>query len=125
MFYRFATKDILEDLDFSPAIGIIGPRQVGKTTLAKYIQKKLTCESLYLDLELDSDRRRLDDAETFLATRQDNCIIIDEVQRMPELFPLLRALIDQNKETLLSDFKFFPDRSRKLAAGRHRRLLRR
>lgn len=97
MFYRFITKHILEDLNFFPAIGITGPRQVGKTTLAKFIQKNLSSESLYLDLELDSDRRRLIDAETFLKFQQDKCIIIDEVQRMPELFPLLRALIDQNR----------------------------
>lgn len=97
MFYRFVTQQILEDLDFFPAIGIIGPRQVGKTTLAKFIQKTIASESLYLDLELDSDRRRLIDAETFLKFHQNKCIIIDEVQRMPELLPLLRALIDQDR----------------------------
>ena len=97
MFYRFVTQQILEDLDFFPAIGIIGPRQVGKTTLAKFIQKTIASESLYLDLELDSDCRRLIDAETFLKFHQNKCIIIDEVQRMPELLPLLRALIDQDR----------------------------
>lgn len=97
MFYRFITKHILEDLNFFPVIGIIGPRQVGKTTLAKFIQKGLSSDSMYLDLELDSDRRRLMDAETFLKFQQDKCIIIDEVQRMPELFPLLRALVDQDR----------------------------
>ena len=97
MFYRFVTQQILEDLDFFPAIGIIGPRQVGKTTLAKFIQKTIASESLYIDLELDSDCRRLIDAETFLKFHQNKCIIIDEVQRMPELLPLLRALIDQDR----------------------------
>ena len=96
MFYRFVTQQILEDLDFFPAIGIIGPRQVGKTTLAKFIQKTIASESLYLDLELDSDCRRLIDAETFLKFHQNKFIIIDEVQRMPELLPLLRALIRVN-----------------------------
>lgn len=97
MFYRIVTKHIMEDLEFFPIVGIIGPRQVGKTTLAKTIQKKLTCETLYLDLELDSDFHRLIDPEVFLKFHQDKCIIIDEVQRMPALFPLLRALVDQNR----------------------------
>lgn len=97
MFYRVITKHIMEDLTFFPIIGIIGPRQVGKTTLVKFIQKDLASESLYLDLELDSDRRRLTDAETFLKSHQNKCVIIDEVQRMPELFPLLRALVDQGR----------------------------
>ncbi len=99
MFYRFITKHILEDLEFFPIIGIIGPRQVGKTTLAKFIQQKFTIETLYLDLELNSDRQRLADSETFLKFHQNKCIIIDEVQKMPELFPLLRALVDQNRKT--------------------------
>lgn len=97
MFYRIVTKHIMEDLEFFPIVGIIGPRQVGKTTLARTIQKKLTCETLYLDLELDSDFRRLIDPEVFLKFHQNKCIIIDEVQRMPALFPLLRALVDQNR----------------------------
>ena len=97
MFDRFITKHILEDLEFFPIVGIVGSRQVGKTTLAKFIQKKLPFDSLYLDLELNSDQRRLIDSETFLKFHQDKCIIIDEVQRMPELFPLLRALVDQDR----------------------------
>ena len=97
MFYRFVTAHIMEDLDFFPIVGIIGPRQVGKTTLAKFIRQDLPSKSLYLDLELDSDLRRLADAEAFLKFHQDKCIILDEVQRMPELFPLLRALVDQDR----------------------------
>ena len=51
-------------------------------------------DNIYLDLELDADRRKLEDAETYLKYHQDKCVVIDEVQRMPELFPLLRALVD-------------------------------
>lgn len=68
-----------------------------KNPLAKKLQESLTTESLYLDLELDSDRIRLQDAESYLQLHEDKCIIIDEIQRMPKLFPLLRALIDQNR----------------------------
>ncbi len=97
MLYRTVTKQILLDLDFFPVISIIGPRQVGKTTLAKYIQQELSIETLYLDLELDSDYRRLANAEAFLKLHQDKCIIIDEAQRMPTLLPLLRALVDLDR----------------------------
>jgi predicted AAA+ superfamily ATPase len=97
MLYRTVTKHILEDLAFFPIIGIIGSRQVGKTTLAKYVQQTLSLDTLYLDLELDSDRRRLSDAEAFLKLHQDKCVVLDEVQRMPELFPLLRALVDMDR----------------------------
>lgn len=89
---------LLEDLAYFPVVGLIGPRQVGKTTLAKVIGNELVKPVVYLDLELDSDQRRLADAETFLNQYIDHCVILDEVQRMPHLFPLLRALIDQQRE---------------------------
>lgn len=71
---------------------------MGKTTLAKQLQQKIQRPGVYLDLELDSDRFRLSRAEWFLEQHLDKCVIIDEVQRMPELFPLLRALIDKKRE---------------------------
>ncbi len=79
-------------------MAIIGPRQVGKTTLVKQIQKKINVESIYLDLELTSDFNKLLDAETFLTHNLSKTIIIDEVQRKKDLFPLLRALIDMKRE---------------------------
>ncbi|MDX2286485.1 MAG: ATP-binding protein [Bacteroidia bacterium] len=85
-------------MQFFPALGIIGPRQVGKTTLAHQLRPQLPKKSLYLDLELDSDRFKLSRAEWYLSQHADVCVIIDEVQRMPELFPLLRALIDRQRE---------------------------
>ena len=82
-----------------PAIAILGPRQVGKTTLTKEIAKKLSKPRLYLDLELSSDLSKLTrDPETFLESYLDNCVIIDEIQRKPDLFPLLRSLIDQKRK---------------------------
>lgn len=97
MIARRLSSQILLDLDFFPIIAITGPRQVGKTTLAKWLQGQLAKPSLYLDLELESDYARLQDAETYLSGHQDKCVIIDEVQRMPRLFPLLRALVDQDR----------------------------
>jgi hypothetical protein len=99
MLERHATKQVFQDLEYFPVVGIVGPRQVGKTTLAKYVLTKLgNTKSIYLDLELDADRRKLEDAETYLQYHQDKCVVIDEVQRMPELFPLLRALVDMDRK---------------------------
>lgn len=97
MLYRNITTQVLKDLEFFPIVAIIGPRQVGKTTLARYVQEKLKLDAVFLDLELDSDNRRLEDAESFLQFHQDKCVIIDEVQRIPRLFPLLRALVDMKR----------------------------
>ncbi len=97
MINRKIASEIIESMQYFPAIGIIGPRQVGKTTLAKEIQKHLSKPSIYLDLELDEDLIRLQNAQAYLQTHQDKCIIIDEIQLMPRLFPLLRALIDQER----------------------------
>ena len=98
MINRQIKARLLEDLAYFPVVGLIGPRQVGKTTLAKHLGNELTKPIIYLDLELDSDQRKLADAETFLGQYTNHCVILDEVQRMPQLFPLLRALIDQQRE---------------------------
>ena len=58
-------------MQYFPAIGIIGPRQVGKTTLAKELQKRLNKPSIYLDLELDEDLIRLQNAQSYLQSHQD------------------------------------------------------
>ncbi len=62
-----------------------------------YLVQLNDAKSIYLDLELDADRRKLEDAETYLKYHQDKCVVIDEVQHMPELFALLRALIDMDR----------------------------
>ena len=98
MIERAITARIKEDLEFFPIVSIIGPRQVGKTTLAKQLSNQLSKSTLYLDLELETDAQKLVDAQTYLQQNASKCVILDEIQRMPHLFPLLRALVDQQRE---------------------------
>lgn len=85
-------------LDSMPVVALLGPRQVGKTTLALEIAgKRLEKKWTYLDLELESDLSKLTDAESYLKGFEGRLLIIDEVQRRPELFPLLRGLVDARK----------------------------
>ncbi len=78
-----------------PVVALLGPRQVGKTTLALEHAKGMGNEPLYLDLERVSDRNKLADAELFLGQQRNRLVILDEVQRQPELFALLRSLVDE------------------------------
>jgi len=98
MIQRNITSELIDLLGFFPAIGIIGPRQCGKTTLAKQIMSKIDKPTIYLDLESHSDIIKLTEPEHFFKNNIDKCIIIDEIQHMPELFPLLRSVIDAKKE---------------------------
>lgn len=98
MIARKVIDRVLEDLSFFPIVGIIGSRQVGKTTLAKLIQKQIERPVIFLDLELESDLKKLEDAEIYLRQHLDKCVIIDEIQRLPKLFPLLRALVDLDRK---------------------------
>lgn len=79
-----------------PAVALLGPRQAGKTTLAKQIAAQ-RAGSLYLDLERPSDLAKLADPELFLSRYADSFIMLDEIQRQPELFAVLRALIDEKR----------------------------
>ncbi len=97
MITRHAENKIIDLLYGFPCVAIIGPRQVGKTTLAKLIQKHFV-DSIYLDMELTNDFVKLEDSEIFLKQQEDRLVIIDEVQRKKNLFPVLRALIDQKRK---------------------------
>lgn len=97
MIQRIITDELLELISYFPAVGLVGPRQVGKTTLSKFLTDKLNREIVYLDLELPSDLVKLKEPELFLNQYKEFCIVIDEVQRKPDLFPILRALIDQHR----------------------------
>ncbi len=98
MITRNLALEIIKDLGYFPAIGIIGPRQSGKTTLAKLLMEQIGKPTTYLDLESEADRYLLRDAEPWFLANTDRCIIIDEVQLLPQLFPLLRSVIDKNRE---------------------------
>jgi predicted AAA+ superfamily ATPase len=93
MFSRRIEPLLLQELAHTPAVALLGPRQVGKTTLALEVARDRP--SLYLDLESERDRARLGEPELYLASQQDKLVILDEVHRVPALFPVLRGLIDQ------------------------------
>ena len=96
MIQRRLKEQLLADLQIFPAVALLGARQVGKTTLAKELTKEK--ESLYFDLELPEDFQKLkDNASQVFLQNNDKLIIIDEVQRMPNLFANLRGVIDQNR----------------------------
>jgi len=98
MIERSITGKIKKALAAFPVVGIIGPRQVGKTTLAKILEAGLDKPTLFLDLERSSDVQRLAEPELFLSQQTEKCVIIDEIQNMPELMPILRWLTDQKRE---------------------------
>lgn len=92
MIERKLCKQIDVALEESPAVAILGPRQVGKTTLARSIGEGQ--DSIYLDLESERDLAKLADPEAYLRSHSDKLVIIDEIQRSPGLFQCLRGLID-------------------------------
>ncbi len=90
---RLAQQQLSLLLAQFPAVVLLGPRQSGKTTLA-LAEAERRGDALYLDLELPSAQRQMDDPEAFLLAHKNRLVILDEVQRMPELFAVLRGVID-------------------------------
>jgi len=95
MIPRLLEPDLRSAIARSPVVALLGPRQVGKTTLAMELASHLDGKHVYLDLERGSDRAKLADAELFLAAQRGRLVVLDEVQRLPELFRLLRSLVDE------------------------------
>lgn len=81
----------------SAAVVILGPRQVGKTTLARDVTRDWPGGAFYLDLERPADRRRLEDTDAYLRSQSGRLVILDEVHRLPSLFEVLRGVIDDNR----------------------------
>jgi predicted AAA+ superfamily ATPase len=95
MLSRLLFAKLSDAIAQSPAVALLGPRQVGKTTLALETGKKHN--ALYLDLESEQDRAKLAQPELYLADHQDKLVILDEIHRAPNLFPVLRGLIDRGR----------------------------
>ena len=94
---RFKEKAIVHSVNHFPSVGILGPRQCGKTTIAKKIMSDLGKKAIYLDLESERDLAVLSSPELFFEQHYDDCIILDEVQVKPDLFPVLRSSIDKHR----------------------------
>jgi uncharacterized protein len=84
-------------LEHFDSIALMGPRQVGKTTLARQVAEQAGTDAKYLDLERPADRRLLDDAEAYFKAYARNFIVLDEIQRAPEIFQILRGQIDDRR----------------------------
>jgi len=94
---RSLTPQLVDALAHSPAVVLLGPRQSGKTTLALEIARER--DAIYLDLESEQDRAKLEQPELYLADHLDKLVILDEVHRTPGLFPVLRGLIDRARRS--------------------------
>ena len=105
MFKRQINDELQQYLDEFPAVAILGPRQAGKTTLARQLAQSQALNDdrlaaphpIYLDLEAPGDVAQLSDPSAFFAAHADRLVILDEVQRMPGLFAVLRGVIDQRR----------------------------
>lgn len=95
MITRLLFSQLVDALAHSPAVVLLGSRQVGKTTLA--LAAGAAYDALYLDLESEQDRAKLAQPELYLPDHQDKLVILDEVHRAPGLFPVLRGLIDKGR----------------------------
>ena len=98
MIPRYAETLIRQKLTNTPAIVLLGPRQVGKTTLARRIAEGWPGGAVYLDLERPADRLRLDDADGYLRAQQGKLVILDEIHRAPGVFEVLRGIIDDHRQ---------------------------
>lgn len=98
MIIRQAEAIVRQKLSQTPAVVLLGSRQVGKTTLARQIAGDWPAGAIYLDLERPSDRLRLEDADSYLRAQQGKLVIMDEIHRAPGVFEILRGIIDDNRQ---------------------------
>jgi hypothetical protein len=94
---RLATARLKDALRAFPAVGLLGPRQVGKTTLAMSLAEEQGDHAVYLDLELPSERAKLVDPELYFTSHDDKLVILDEIHRTPDIFQVLRGVIDRRR----------------------------
>ena len=94
MIKRRITSTVAKGLSRQAAVALLGPRQVGKTTLARSLVED---DAIYLDLEWPEDRQKLSDPAFFLSHYEDKLVILDEIHRMPEIFQPMRRIIDEGR----------------------------
>src|SRR5690348_14085820 len=93
---RSQARDRLKSLlDRFPSVALLGPRQVGKTTLAEDMADELGHKAVYVDLELPSDRAKLSEPELYFAAHEKQLVILDEIHRAPGIFQTVRSIIDR------------------------------
>lgn len=97
MIERRMQEELAVLLKTFPAVALLGPRQVGKTTLTRELLKNSLQEVVYFDLENDEDIARMDNPAFLFEQYKDACIVLDEIQRVPDLFRQLRPIIDQHR----------------------------
>jgi uncharacterized protein len=100
MIHRNLIDQVEKAAAIFPVVAILGPRQVGKTTLVKEYIKTLSKPSIYLDLEKPADYQQMDQPEIFFNLYKESCIVIDEIQNKPEIFGIMRSVIDQERVPL-------------------------
>jgi uncharacterized protein len=106
MIEREFTHLVERRLEQMPCVAILGPRQVGKTTLARAIADKKGNKAVYLDLEDPADRARLGDAGAYLSAHADKLIVLDEIHRVPEIFATLRGQVDARRRAGIEGGQF-------------------
>jgi predicted AAA+ superfamily ATPase len=94
---RHLEDKIVAALRANPAVALLGPRQCGKSTLARKLAERLP-RFLYLDLESDADLNKLGQPELFFQHNADRLVCLDEIQRLPHLFPVLRSILDRQEK---------------------------
>lgn len=98
MIERKIKTKVLKALQTTPVVALLGPRQIGKTTLAKQILQESDKDASYLDLDNEIDLGKLSQKQLFLSGFKNKLLIIDEVQNKPDLFPVMRSLIDERRQ---------------------------
>jgi uncharacterized protein len=106
MIDRHSESAALALLEEFPIVAILGPRQVGKTTLALALVNEISPKPLYLDLENPADQARLADARQYFDQHQNSLVVLDEIQHVPELFRVLRGVVDQRRREGKSSKQF-------------------
>lgn len=104
MLDRLKLSEVTSALERQAAVALLGPRQVGKTTLAQWFEKNRS--AIYLDLENPDDRQKLENPAAYLEAHEGRLVIMDEIHRVPDLFPTLRGIIDRGRQKGLRTGRF-------------------